>query len=147
MTWEGDLSRMSALAERIEDMARIPSRVAGIVSRQISDAIQREFDDGEDPYGDAWEPLAEATLERGREAPPLTDTALLRGSIKVAPLPGAGVGIRVGAPYAAPHQTGWSGPQGDGPKRAILPDRGELPDEWTDILSLAMQREFRSFAS
>ena len=143
MTWQGDLSRMSGLVDRIGDLARIPSRVATAVSRQLADAIHHEFDEGQDPYGDAWEPLAAATVDRGRTPPPLTDTTDLRASIRVAPLPHAGIGIRVGVPYAAPHQTGWSGPQGSGPARPILPDRDDLPEEWSDILSTAMQREFR----
>lgn len=105
--------------------------------------MQAEFDDGVDPYGDPWEPLADATTDRGRTPPPLTDTGAMRGSLSVRPMRGAGVQITIDHP-AAPHQTGWSGPQGSGPARPILPARGELPIAWQDLIAEEIDRDVRA---
>lgn len=140
MTWNGDISHMGHLADRIGDLAGVASRVAAKVSDKIASAMQTEFDEGVDPYGDPWEPLAEATVDRGRTPPPLTDTATMRGTLRVAPMPRAGVQITIAHP-AAPHQTGWSGPQGSGPARPILPARGELPQEWQIMIEDEVRRD------
>jgi hypothetical protein len=140
MGWDGDISAMGRLADRVADLASVPARAARRVSRDLSVFIQDEFDEGQDPYGSAWAPLAPITLEGGRTPPPLTDTTAMRGGIRVAPLRGAGVAITVPHP-AAPHQTGWSGPQGSGPARPILPARGALPLSWQDAIEAAVSAE------
>jgi hypothetical protein len=142
MTWSGDISKMGHLADRVADLAHVPSRAAKPVSRAIALLIEEEFADGTDPYGTAWKPLAPATLAMGRHAPPLTDTAAMRKSVRVAPLPSAGIGITIDHP-AAPHQTGWSGTQNSGPARQILPARAELPESWDDAIEKAVTREVR----
>ena len=142
MTWDGDISGMGQLAERVADLAEVPARVAAKVAPEIEGLIGGEFDAGVDPYGAAWEPLAEATLDKGRAPPPLTDTGAMRASVAVRPLAGAGVGVTIDHP-AAPHQTGWSGKQGTGPARPILPERSELPPDWQDVISEAVEREYR----
>ena len=140
MTFSGDLGAMGQLAARIGDLARLPSRVSARVAEDIDAAIQSEFDGGHDPYGKAWEALAPATLDRGRTPPPLTDSGAMRASLVVAPLPRAGVGIQIAHP-AAPHQTGWSGPQGTGPARPILP-AGVMPATWNEAIRTACEDEF-----
>jgi len=141
MTWSGDISEMGALADRVADLAEVPSRVAAKVSSELEDLIQAEFDAGRDPYGDPWEPLAEATLDKGRRPPPLTDTGAMRGSLAVRPMQGAGVSVTIDHP-APPHQTGWSGSQGSGPSRPILPMR-EMPIAWEGVIAEAIEEEFR----
>jgi hypothetical protein len=133
---------MGHLADRVADLAEIPSRIAGRVSEEIAGLIQDEFDAGEDPYGTAWKPLAEATLDKGRTPPPLTDTRAMRDSVQVRPMVGAGIQITIGHP-SAPHQTGWSGPQGSGPARPILPERAEMPPGWDQAIEEAFEAEFR----
>ena len=140
MTWDGDISQMGQLVERLSDLAEVPSRAAKRVSRDIAELIQEEFDDGEDPYGDPWAPLAPATIAKGRHAPPLTDTGKMRGSLRVAPMRGSGVAITIDHP-AAPHQTGWDGTQSKGPARPILPARGELPPSWQEAIENAVEQE------
>ena len=140
MGWEGDISRMGQLADRLADLAGVPSRAAAKVSRELDALIVEEFDQGADPYGTAWEPLAEATTERGRTPPPLTDTRKMRDSLRVRPLQGAGVGLTIAHP-AAPHQTGWRGKQGSGPARPILPAR-EMPPLWGEAIEAAVAAEF-----
>ena len=139
--WSADVSRMGELSERLADLASVPSRVSARVSEELGDLMQAEFDSGRDPYGTPWAHLAPATEDRGRSAPPLTDTGAMRDSLRVAPLPRAGVGITIDHP-AAPHQTGWSGKQGSGPARPILPERAELPDAWVQVIAAACEDEF-----
>lgn len=142
MSWSGDISEIGHLADRVADLAQVPSRAARRVARELEDEIQAEFDEGQDPYGRSWKPLAEATMDRGRTPPPLTDSADMRASARVRPLAGAGVGVSIDHP-ALPHQTGWSGPQGTGPARPILPDRDVLPDNWIEIIDEAVEAEVR----
>ena len=138
MTWNGDISRMGKLKDRLADLAGVPSRVAREVSGEIAELLQAEFDAGADPYGSPWTQLADSTIDRGRFPPPLTDTRAMRDSIRVAPLQSAGIGITIDHP-AAPHQAGWRGPQGSGPKRPILPARGELPRSWQKVIENAIE--------
>ena len=142
--WNGDISQMGRLADRIADLAEVPSRASKAVSFEIEGFLQDEFDAGRDPYGSAWVPLSEATLAKGRTPPPLTDTGALRDGLRVRPLPGSGIAITSDELYAAPHQTGWSGAQGDGPARPILPALSELPEAWTEAIDEAVAKEFRN---
>lgn len=141
MTWTGDISKMGDLADRIADLATVPSRAAARVSKELAGLIEEEFADGKDPYGKAWKPLAQSTLDRGRTPPPLTDSGDMRKSVTVKPMPHAGVGITIDHP-AAPHQTGWSGSQGSGPARPILPGRA-MPIAWDDAIVEAVDAEMR----
>lgn len=141
MGWDGDISRMGQLADRIADLAEVPSRVAAVVAPELEGLIDDEFTAGHDPYGTAWKPLAEATIEKGRTPPPLTDTRAMRESVAVRPMRAAGVSVQIAHP-AAPHQTGWQGKQGSGPARPILPARSELPDAWAIVITDAIEREF-----
>ena len=140
MTWRGDISKMGKLADRLGDLARVPSRVAARASVAVADLIEEEFAAGTDPYGDPWAELADATLEKGRTPPPLTDEGDMRESVVVRPMRGAGIAITVDHP-AAPHQTGWTGPVGDGPARPILPSRGRLPESWRDSIADLARKE------
>jgi hypothetical protein len=142
VTWNGDISSMGQLADRIADLAEIPSRIAARVSPQIEALIVEEFAEGKDPYGSSWEPLAEATLDKGRTPPPLNDTGAMLGSLSVRTMRGAGIQITIDHP-SAPHQTGWEGPQGEGPARPILPARGELPIAYTEIVDREIKNEIR----
>ena len=141
MGFDGDISQMGKLEDRIADLANIPSRASAEASKEIANLIELEFADGSDPYGKEWQPLSEATLEKGREPPPLTDTWDLRSTIDVQPMRGAGISITLEATYAPPHQTGWHGKQGSGPARPILPDRDELPETWQEAIESAIERE------
>lgn len=137
MSWSGDISAMGLLADRAADLSHVPAVAAPRAARAIQRLVEAEFADGHDPYGDPWTPLSEATEARGRAWPPLTDTGDMAGSLNVyARADGHGVAITIDHP-AAPHQTGWIGPQGTGPKRAILPDRG-MPEAWAEAIDEAI---------
>lgn len=141
MSLEGDFAGLQAMSERLAELATVPSRAAKASASRLDELMQEEFDRGVDPYEEPWTPLSPATEARGRTAPPLTDTSAMRDSLKVKPLAGAGVGITIAHP-AGPHQTGWSGPQGSGPARPILPARGELPEGWIEVLEEEAARAF-----
>jgi len=136
----GDIEAVGHLADRVADLANVPSRAAKAVAFDLEGFLQDEFDEGRDPYGSPWEPLADATRERGRTEPPLTDTGAMRASAVVRPARGAGVQVTIDHP-ALPHQTGWQGPQGWGPARPILPDREELPVDWAEAIESAVEAE------
>lgn len=144
MPWDGDISRMGQLADRIADLASVPSRASKRVSQGIEGLLQEEFDAGQDPYGTAWQPLQDETLAKRSQTtePPLTDFGAMRRSLGVKPMKGAGVSITIDHP-AAPHQTGWVGKQGRGPARPILPMRGDLPETWIEAIEGAISDEIK----
>lgn len=146
MTWDGDISRMGQLADRIADLASVPARASRRVARELHDLVEEQFAAGADPYGNAYEPLTEATLEKRTQTtePPLTDTGTMRGTLEVRPMRAAGVSITIEHP-SEDHQTGWSGPQGTGPARPILPSRG-MPPRWAEVIEVAVTDEFRRAA-
>lgn len=151
-----DAKRFSKI---MRDMAKVPSRAAKKTAQDISSKIQRNFDQGVDPYGRHWRELAESTVERGRHEPPLTDSGRGRSSVTVAAMAGAGWRITVGVLYMIYHQFGGAshlrGPGGSyrkrkqnkhfgrdkdrggrrkkPPKRSFLPfDR--MPSAWGEIV-------------
>jgi hypothetical protein len=134
---------MGHLADRIADLAEVPSRAAKRVSRELGALLQEDFDAGHDPYGTAWKRLAPATIAKGRTPPPLSASEKMRRSLRVKPMRGAGIAITISHP-AQVHQTGWDGPSGKGPARPILPQRGELPEAWIDVIESGIRREARS---
>jgi hypothetical protein len=131
------------LGQTLAELSVVPSQAAKSASTKIAKLIQEQFDRGEDSYGDGWANLAATTLARGRHPPPLTDTGALRNSITVYPTKGAGIEIAVGMDYGRFHQTGTQFM----PARKILPDKGELPQEWEDAIeksvSDAMQKRMK----
>ena len=140
MALTGDISRVQRIAHAIrQELPRVPSRVAATVSAGIFNAIQDEFDAGQDPYGEDWNPLAASTLKK-HGPPPLTDTTVMRGSLSVAPRAGAGLAISIDHPSAF-HQRGFE-PLKEQTKRPILPTRG-LPETWDDLIFDAADAEFR----
>ena len=146
MTWSGDISGMGQLAQRVADLGQVPSRAAKAIAAELGDLIEEEFEAGADPYGTAWAPLTEATLAKRSQTsePPLTDFGAMRRSVQVKPLARAGVGITIAHP-AAPHQTGWVGPQGSGPARSVLPS-GAMPERWAEVIEVEVSEAFKRSA-
>ncbi len=144
--WDGDISHMGKLADRILDLARVPARASRAAADGIRARIATEFETGTDPYGARWAPLEEFTLEKRTQTsePPLTDTGTMRDTLDVRPMAHAGVSISIAHP-AAPHQTGWEGSQGSGPARPILPS-GDMPATWRAEIDAAIVGEIRKAA-
>jgi phage gpG-like protein len=137
--WEGNISELGQLAENLDALSLVPSRAARRVSGKLHDLIVEEFARGEDPYGDAWAPLEEATIEKGREEPPLTDTGAMVESLEVKPMAGAGVSVSFGAEYAGFHHEGTVNMVA----RKVLPD-DELPQSWNEAIYGAASEEARN---
>lgn len=135
-----DLAAMGRLEENIGKLAGVPSRASARVARDIGNAIDGQFGSATDPYGRPWKPHAPATEERWGAHPVLQLTQAMRSSVDVRPMAGAGVSITIDHP-AGVHQTGWSGPQGSGPARPILPGEA-MPPKWTEAIEAAVNEEF-----
>jgi phage gpG-like protein len=133
------MASLEQLAHSLSALSGVPSRAARAASVRIAGLIRDEFDQGEDAYGESWEELSQATLDKGREEPPLTDTGDLRNAIRVRPVAPAGIGITVDSFYGAFHQTGTR----NMPARPILPDGDELPQDWEDAIEDEVDQAFR----
>jgi phage gpG-like protein len=140
------MTTIAQFAKRLEDLARVPSRAAAEVSRELRVLIDHEFASGKGPYGESWRKLAPYTIEKGRTPPPLTDTGAMRASVRVAPMGRAGVSIVIGAAYAKFHQFGWHHHwvNARGPKRPMLPQGRKLPFSWQTVIERAVLKAYRS---
>lgn len=130
------------LARALRELARVPSQIAPAVADAINERIADGFASGVDPYGNAWAPLAPATLAKGRTPPPLTESGGLAGGTYAAPMGGAGVALHtVGTlPRGAPSTVHMTGTAGVMPSRPFLPNRG-LPATWrADIQRVYSER-------
>lgn len=136
MGWTGDISKMGQLARNVGRLASVPSRASVPVSKDIAALIAEEFQHQADPYGNAWKAHAPATVERHGAHPILDLDGNMRRSVAVRPMAGAGVSITIDHP-AGVHQTGWSGAQGSGPARPILPS-GPMPARWRERIDAAL---------
>ncbi len=135
MAWDGDISKMGQLARNLGKLATVPARAAKQVAKDIKDLIEQEFAAEADPYGNAWKPHAPATVERWGPHSILDLSGTMRRSLDVKPMPGAGVSITLDHP-GEDHQTGWSGVQGSGPARPVLPS-GPMPAQWRERIDAA----------
>jgi hypothetical protein len=125
----GDFAGMRLLQANLAKLAGVPSQVAGDAAEGIRSAIAAEFEGGQDPYGRSWEALAEATINKGRRPPPLTDTGDM-SNVVVRPAAGAGITIEFGPGYSGFHQAGTR----NMPARKPLPDAG-FPSTWSAVIS------------
>lgn len=145
MAWTGDIDALRGLAKRIDRIGKTPARVKPKVAKRIAELIEEEFDAGADPYGNAWQSLADSTVARGRFAPPLTDTHEMRNDVRVRPDRAGVVSISIPHP-AGVHQTGWDAPGNHGPARPILPTDGKMPPLWKEAIDIEVKAEIRGAA-
>jgi hypothetical protein len=136
--WKGDLSGLKKLGRNLGRLAAVPSRAAADASERIQALIDEEFANEADPYGTGWAQLADATVERKGHDAILYDTGTLRDTVRVRPLPGAGIAIEL-EDYAGFHQTG--APRNNMPARPVLPGEG-MPDTWSDAIKAAAEQAF-----
>ncbi len=93
------LDGITKIRSAILALPQAMSQATTDAAENLEDVINAQFDAGVDPYGNAWEPLAESTLRRGRTPPPGTDTEALR-AVHVTPLQGAGIRVEFDEQYA-----------------------------------------------
>jgi phage gpG-like protein len=115
----------------IEELARLPHKLAVVASPDITRELQSQFTGGKDPYGRPWAPLKPSTL-RKHGPPPLTDSGRLKSGTFARPGRG-GILVEIGASYGAFHQLGFRVHGTKVPARKILPARG-MPAAWRAIL-------------
>jgi hypothetical protein len=99
--------------------------------------IDECFANGTDPYGNQWEELAEATVERKGFATPLEESGKLRNETGAFPLKGAGIEFHT-APYGFFHQSSTV----NMPARKYLPDEPELPIAWSSAIDARLAAAF-----
>ena len=129
MALTGNFAALNHLAHQLQELDQVPSRASATAAQELDQALQVEFTEGTDPFGNPWLPLAPATTRKGRSAPPLTDTGKMRASARAA-AERAGLAVHVAPP--APFLEA---------KRPILPIRGETPGAWEGIVREAVQHE------
>lgn len=118
-----------SFSRALADLAKVPAKIAPKVARRIAKDIQQNFALGEDPYRRPWAPLRPATLAKGRQPPPLTDTEAGRRGVNVTPNASGGIRLVNYVDYMGIHQAG------DLPRmvaRKFFPE-GVLPKQWRVI--------------
>ncbi len=132
------MSKFSDLASTLADLEDIPSRIAGEVASGINELIQDQFASSSDPYGNPWAPLLPSTVRRkGGDTRILRRTDALSSETIARPSSGAGIEIR-SVEYGGYHQ----GPAAHRVARPVLPDEGELPESWQEIIESKTEAAF-----
>lgn len=126
------IAALARIRRVVDELGQLPRKLAIASAPEITKLLRAQFDEGKDPYGRPWRPLAKSTIARGRRPPPLTKTGKLRDGTVARPMAGGRIGLtlRVGAPYGVFHQQG----RGRPPRREILPTRG-MPAAWRRVLT------------
>lgn len=124
-------TRFGEFRRALASLAKVPAVISQPVADGIQKIVKRNFRQGVDPYGNAYEPLTPGSIARGRRNPPLRKFANVAS---VRPLGPAGVAVTVAHPQAGFHQTGTTHMA----KRIVFPDR-DVPAEWKAII----EREFK----
>lgn len=139
-----DLSKLRQLSNRVGDLSRIPSQAARASAEKINVLLERQFEEGVDPYGRPWASLAPATLEKHGEPPLQGEFGDRPGDMASGTMatPSAGAGIQITVPFPGGiHQTG--APASNMPRRAILPDASTLPPEWKEAINESVRESVK----
>lgn len=122
-------SSFRQLADRLGELATVPSRASRRIAERLSAELLSQFDRGVDPYGAPWKPLAKSTVIRKGHSTILVDTHRMELETMALPRGGAGVEL-VSTEVAGFHQFGTK----NMPARPVLPSRAELPLAWQAIV-------------
>ena len=124
------LARLSEALQALPDLRREAMVDASL---KINDLMRKQFAAGTDPYGAKWAPLRPRTIAKGRHAPPLTDTGIMRDSIQYqASAEGLHITVHTPAEY---HQHGTKHMVA----RKILPENS-LPQSWEIAIQEALDK-------
>ncbi len=133
------MSSFEDLAATLAELEDIPSRIAGEVADGITEEIRTQFDAGLDAYGRPWEPLLPSTVKRKKgDRRILRRTDVLSSETVARPTAGAGIEI-TSVDYGVFHQGGTVNMV----PRPILPDEGELPEAWQEVIQKASDNAFK----
>lgn len=132
------MSDFADLAATLAELEDVPSRIAATVADGITEEIRGQFDRGVDAYGRPWAPLLPQTVRRKRgDSRILRRTDVLSSETVAVPTAGAGVAIE-SVDSGQFHQSGTKHMD----PRPILPDGGELPAAWIEIIDDATEQAF-----
>lgn len=136
----GRIEDMGDLADRLADLATVPSRVAKDVADDLDALLEDQFDRGVDPYGAKWEDLAPRTLKR-HGPPPLTFKGDMRAGTFARAQRGAGISLE--APFPAGiHMTGGDSGNWHMPARPMFPVGDALPPKWQEAIDDRLDAAF-----
>jgi hypothetical protein len=143
----GNVGAMGDLADRLADLASIPSRVAKDVAADLAELVEDGYAEGTDAYGRPFAPLKKRTLLK-HGPPPLTHLGIMREDTTVRA--GRGAGVVLSAPFPAGiHMTGAGSPSPSDPQeqwgmeaRPIFPDGDELPRAWQEAIDARVAAAF-----
>jgi hypothetical protein len=133
------MSAFDDLAATLAELDDVPSRISSEVADGINVLIADQFASGSDPYGAPWAPLLPQTVRRkGGDARILLRSDDLAAQTVARPTSGAGVEI-TSVGYGGRHQGGTKHMVA----RPILPDGGELPESWQEVIDTATESAFK----
>ena len=133
---------LGGLADRLGELAEVPSRAARDIADDFDAFLAEGFASKHDPYGNAWAPLEQSTVDRkGGDTTILEETGTLREETHAAPTRGAGIEFR-SAPYGFFHNAGTASMV----PRKILPDGPALPVQWTQAMRDRLSAAFKGGA-
>lgn len=113
------MSGFGKLAAKMRALAETPQIVVATSAEGIEKLVSAEFDNGNDPYGRAWQPLKKGGSSR------LEETGALKGSLEVKPV-GTAVEISFSDYKFAFHQA----------TRPML-SVGVMPPQWSQVIEEA----------
>lgn len=125
--------------DNIAELDGIASRISKNVANRIDAELQREFEQGADPYGKQWARLSPATIAKKGHDLILIDTGRTQQQTHARTQSGGGIEL-VTSDVAVYHQFG-NPPRM--PAREILPDRPDLPLTWQQIIQEEFEATFR----
>ena len=127
-----------AIIAALQALDNIPQIALKRSELRIKRLVEAQLDQGRDPYGETWAPLAPATVAKGRNPPPLTNTGAMRKSLQVT-ASGASITCSIDDP-AFFHQGGTK----NMPARKIFPAEG-IPPEWEKAIAEAVEEVITTF--
>ncbi len=131
----GDFGLLQATINALNGLAGVPSRVAAVAAPELTEQMQADARAQRNPYGQAFEGHAEATVRRWGQHPILDLTGGGIDSLKAEPKGGAGIEVT-----ADEHMRFAQGGTIFEPVRAVLPNNPTLPQSWREILSQARDK-------
>ena len=125
----GDFGRLAGTIAALNELASVPSQIAAPAAERITEQMQNDTRSAQDPYGRAYAPHMPATVKRWGAHPLLDLSGAGIGSLKAAPMGGAGIQVTADE-HMAFTQAGT--PTQD--VRAVMPNNAVLPASWNRIL-------------
>lgn len=130
----GDFGRLTGTIAALNQLARIPSRVAVIAAPKLQAQMRKDAGAEKDPYARAFAPHKPATTKRWGAHSVLDLTGAGIGSIQAKPAAGAGITLT-----ADDHMAFTQAGTPTQVVRAIFPNTPSLPASWRRILEASTE--------